>query len=87
MARIIDYPEKTSPGSDDYFLLDSSSDGTKKISAGNVATSAISRVETSVLNWNSVNVIATYGNHISKTTSGTVFDNCRLDTTGELINA
>ena len=73
MARIIDYPEKTSPGSDDYFLLDSSSDGTKKISAGNVATSAISRVETSVLNWNSVNVIATYGNHISKTISGITF--------------
>ena len=37
MARIIDYPEKTSLGSDDYFLLDSSSDGTKKIKASLLA--------------------------------------------------
>ncbi len=37
MGRIIDYPETTSPGSDDYLLLDNSSDGTKKILAGNIS--------------------------------------------------
>ena len=36
MGRIIDYPETTSPGSDDYLLVDSSSEGTKKISASNI---------------------------------------------------
>ena len=33
MSRIIEYDEVSSVGSDDYFLLDSSSDGTRKIKA------------------------------------------------------
>ena len=38
MGRITSYSEKTSPGSNDYLLLDSSSDGTKKILASNIVT-------------------------------------------------
>ena len=38
MGRILDYPEKPSPGLNDYLLVDSSSEGTKKISAGNIVT-------------------------------------------------
>lgn len=38
MGRILDYPEKPSPGLNDYLLVDSSSEGTKKILAGNIVT-------------------------------------------------
>lgn len=38
MGRILDYPEKPSPGLNDYLLVDSSSEGTKKISASNIVT-------------------------------------------------
>lgn len=38
MGRILDYTEKPSPGLNDYLLVDSSSEGTKKILAGNIVT-------------------------------------------------
>ena len=52
MSRIIDYPEKTSLGLDDYLLLDSSSDGTKKIKARNIVPDELNALKANLLDTN-----------------------------------
>lgn len=53
-SRIIDFPEATAPASDDYLLMDSETNGTKKIlvsSIGGGGGSSLTKVEITETNY------------------------------------